>query len=252
MPKKNLLKSNKLGYMLAYMLGRRPYEFGLVPDEMGFIMFRDILQALHEEPGWGYVRQGSINEILMGEDRGLFEIAEGRIRAVERRWASDMEDKAEPPSKIMFLGIRRKAHPVVMESGLRPIEGSTYVLSPDRAMAERIGKRRDQQPVILEIMADTARREGVSIRRFGDLFLAEEIPERFIAGPPVPKNVIRAREEKEAKKKEQDLLPQFNAGTFLLDMDKAPSQYKKDGGRKKRTWKEDSRKERRNMRTIPW
>ncbi len=238
--------------MLAYMLGRRPYEFGLVPDETGFIMFRDILQALHEEPGWGYVRQGSINEILMGEDRGLFETAEGRIRAVERAWASDWEDRAELPSKILFLGIRRKAHPVVMDRGLRMIEGSRYIMSPDRAMAERIGRRRDQQPVILEIMAEAAGSEGVPIRRFGGLFLAEEIPVRFIAGPPVPKRVVRAREEKEAKKKEQDLLPQFNAGTFLLDMDKAPSPYKKDRGRKKRTWKEDSRKERKKMRVNPW
>jgi len=252
MSKKDLLKSNKLSYMLVYMLGHRPYEFGLFPDEMGFVIFKDLLQALHEEPGWGYVRQGNINEVLMGEDRGLFETAEGRIRTVERQWAFNREDKAELPSKILFLGIRRKAHPVVMDRGLRMIEGSGYILSPDRAMAERIGKRRDQQPVILEIMADAARTEGFSIRRFGDLFLAEEMPVRFIAGPPVPKSVVRAREEKGAKKKEQEIFPQLNAGTFLFEIDKAPSQYKKDKGKKKRTWKEDARKERKRMRIDPW
>ena len=238
--------------MLVFMLGHKPYEFGLVPDEMGFVTFKDLLQALHEEPGWGYAREGNINEVLMGEGRSLFEHNNKKIRTIQKQWTFDDEGGVELPSKILFLGIRRKAHPVVMEKGLRMIEGSSYILSPDKDMAERIGKRRDPQPVILEIRLDAAGREGLSIRRFGDLFLAGEIPVRFIAGPPVPKSVIKAREEKEAKKKGQEIIPQFQAGTFLLDMEKVPYQYRKDKGRKKRTWKEDARKERRNLRTIPW
>lgn len=238
--------------MIVYILGHKPYEFGLVPDEMGFVTFKDLLQALHEEPGWGYARQGNINEVLMGEDRSLFEENNGRIRTIERQWTFNDEGGVELSSKILFLGIRRKAHPVVMDKGLSAIKGSNYILSTDREMAERIGKRRDPQPVILEIRLDAAGREGLSIRRFGDLFLIEEMPVRFIAGPPVPKSVIKAREGKEAKKKEQEIMPQFQAGTFLLDIEKTPSQYRKDKGRKKRTWKEDARKERRNPRTIPW
>jgi len=253
MSKKNRLKSNKLSYMLVYILGHKPYEFGLVPDEMGFVTFKDLLQALHEEPGWGYAREGNINEVLMGEGRSLFEHNNKKIRTIQKQWTFDDEGGVELPSQILFLGIRRKAHPVVMEKGLRMIEGSNYILSTDREMAERIGKRRDPQPVILEIRLDAAWREGLSIRRFGDLFLAGEIPARFIAGPPVPKSAIRSREAKEAKKKEQEIMPQFQAGTFLLDLEKAPSQYRKEkGGKKKRTWKEDARKERKRMRTSPW
>jgi len=239
--------------MLAYMLGHRPFEFGLVPDEMGFVPIKDLLQALHEEPGWGYAREGSINEVLMGEGRSLFEHINKKIRTIDREWSFDYDGTIDLPGKILFLGIRRKAHPVVMENGLRMTGGSYYVLSPDREMAERIGKRHDHQPVILEIMADAAQREGVSVRRFGDLFLTEEIPVRFIAGPPVPKNVIKAREEKDAGRKEKEIIPQFQAGTFLLDLEKTPSQYRKEkGGKKKRTWKEDARKERKRMRTSPW
>ena len=238
--------------MLAYMLGHRPFEFGLVPDEMGFVTIKELLQALHEEPGWGYTREGNINEALIGEDRSLFEHVDKKIRTIDRKWSLDYDGEIELPCKILFLGIRRKAHPVVMEKGLRMIEGSNYILSTDREMAERIGKRRDPQPVILEIRLDAAWREGLSIRRFGDLFLAGEIPARFIAGPPVPKSAIRSREAKEAKKKEQEIMPQFQAGTFLLDLEKAPSQYRKEkGGKKKRTWKEDARKERKRMRTNP-
>ena len=51
---------------MVYMLGYRPDEFGLVPDPEGYIPYKNLLQAIHEEPGWGYVRQGHFNEILMG------------------------------------------------------------------------------------------------------------------------------------------------------------------------------------------
>lgn len=248
MPKRNRFKSSNLSHMLVYILGNRPFEFGIVPDEEGFVRYKDLLQALHEEAGWGYVRQGSINEVLMGDDRSLFETTEGRIRTIERRWAFDDEETNEPPSKLLFLGIRRKAHPVAMDKGLRTVEGLPYVLSPDREMAERIGRRRDPQPVILEIMAEAAGTEGLETRRFGDLFLVREIPVRFIAGPPVPKRIIKAREERETKKKEKETAPQFQAGTFLLDPEKAPAQHRRDRGRKKRGWKEEARKERKRMR----
>jgi len=42
-----------LAKMLAYVLGRRPDEFGLIPDAEGFVRIKDLLKALHEEEGWG-------------------------------------------------------------------------------------------------------------------------------------------------------------------------------------------------------
>jgi putative RNA 2'-phosphotransferase len=238
--------------MLVYILGHRPFEFGIVPDVEGFVPFKDLLQVFREEPGWGFVREGSINEVLICEDRSLFEADGQRIRATDRRWKFDSEEKTLLPAKILFLSIRRKAHPVIMDKGLRKIDGSTYILSPDRNMAERIGKRRDPQPVLLEIMAEAAQKDGLLFHAFGDLVLTSEIPVRFIAGPPVPKSVIKTREEKENKKQDQGDVSQFKAGTFVLDLERDPHQYRKDKGRKKRSWKEDARKDRRTMRTNPW
>jgi len=237
---------------MTYVLGHRPFEFGLVPDAGGFVTYKELLQALHEEPGWGYVKEGNIREVLMGDDGSLFEADTGRIRAMDRRWTFEDSGKPPLPAKILYLAIRRKAHPVVMEKGLRPLEGHSYILSIDKEMAERIGKRRDPQPVLLEIMAEAIQNEGILFRRFGDLFLAHEIPIRFIAGPPVPKSVIKARQEKEAKKQEPAAATQFQPGTFVLDLERDPHLPRRDKGRKKRSWKEAARKDRRTKRIIPW
>jgi putative RNA 2'-phosphotransferase len=251
MSKKNQFKSHNIGYMMAYVLGHRPFEFGLVPDAEGFVSFKELIQAFHEEPGWGHVKEGSIREVLMGEDRFLFESNEGRIRANDRRWAFDRVEN-QLPAKILFLAIRRKAHPAVMEKGLMPIGGTGYILSPDREMAERIGRRRDPQPVLLEIMAEAAQKERIVFLRLGELFLTPEIPVRFIAGPPVSKSIIKARQEMEVKKQTQPVATQFQPGTFVLDLEGDPHVPRKDKGRKKRSWKEAARKDRRTMRTIPW
>jgi putative RNA 2'-phosphotransferase len=225
---------------MAYILGHRPFEFGLVPDPEGFIPFKELLWAMHEEPGYGYVSQGSMNEVLLSEDRSLFEVKEKRIRALARQWELDLENPAQSLPKLLFLGIRSKAHPVAMEKGLRAVEGTYHALSPDRDMAVRMGKRRDQHPVILEIMAQKAQTEGTVFHAFGDLFLTIEIPARYIAGPPVPKEAIQAREEKPQKTEQKP--PAFNAGTFALDMNRDMDRTRRVKGKKKKGWKEEARR----------
>ena len=82
------IKVENLSRFLIYILGLRPYEFGLVPDMDGFVMHKELLQALHEEEGWRYVRESHINEVLMGKDRLLFHTEGNRIRVLGKEMAS--------------------------------------------------------------------------------------------------------------------------------------------------------------------
>ena len=70
-----------LGKLMAYMLRHRPDEFGLVPDEEGFISLKELQQAINEEDGWGFVRRSHILEVVYQGDRERFEIKGDRIRA---------------------------------------------------------------------------------------------------------------------------------------------------------------------------
>jgi len=240
--KKHQIKTENLSRFIVYILGHRPYEFGLVPDTEGFITYKELIWAIHEEPGWGYVRQGNINEVLLGKDRALFQAEDDRIRALDRRWELDLESPAELPSKLLFIGIRKRAHPVIMEKGLREITGSHHILS-SLEMAERIGRRRDQQPVLLEVMADKAQKEGILFHAFGNLFLTKEIQAGYIAGPPVPKDVIKSREAK--PKKEEIKHTDFQAGTFVLDENRDMDRSRRKKDKKRKGWKEEARKFRR-------
>lgn len=246
MPKKDRIKADNLSRLMIYILGHRPDEFGLVPDREGFVTFKELLWAIHEEPGWGYVRQGHINEVLLGKDRGLFQAEENRIRAIQRGWHLDLENPSQSLSKILYIAVKRKAHPIVIEKGLISIEGKYLALSSDQDMALRIGRRRDQRPVLLEIMASAAQKEGISFYPFGHLFLASHVPVRFITGPPVSKEDEKAPAVEAGKKQKRS--PTFEAGTFVLDLDRDPDLYRRAKGKKRKGWKEEARKVRRKKR----
>jgi putative RNA 2'-phosphotransferase len=240
--RKTQIKVTDLSRLLTYILAHRPDEFGLVPDPAAFVTLKELLRAIHEEPGWGYVREGHLREVLIGKGRDLFVWEDDRLKAVEQRWQLDLQTPAVNIPKILFVAIRRRAHVHVMEKGLlsdRPI-----VLSPNQDMALRIGRRRDPKPIQLEVMTGPAQQQGVSFYAFGDLYLAGEIPPEFISGPPVPEELP---EPQSPKKEKPALQPSvLSGGTFLLDVQRDPDRSRRRDGRKPRGWKEDSRKMRRD------
>lgn len=228
---------------MTYILGHRPYEFGLVPDLYGFIFFKELLWAFHEEPGWTHVREASIKEVLLSDDRLLFETTDKMIRAIERRWNLDLENPEKSVPKQLFHGIRKKAHPATLEKGLPFRQDHYIVLSSSREMAERLGKRRDRKPVILEISAASALEHGINFYRFGDLFLVKEVSPEYITGPPVPKDFIKTVEEQPHRIQEKSQI--FDPGTFILKAERDPDRSRNVKGKKRKGWKEEARKLRR-------
>jgi len=236
--------------MLAYVLEHRPDEFGLVPDSDGFVPYKELLQAIHEEEGWRYVRRSHNNEVLLGRDRSLFESEDDRIRSVERRWELDIHNPVRFIPKVLFTAIRRRAHPVAMERGLRAVKDKYLVLTPVREMALRIGLRRDQAPVLLEVLAEVAKEKRSLFFSFGDLFLSPEIPAEFIAGPPLPREMLERKKEK-GKEKPVREPPAPTPGTFVLNPSRDPDPYRKAKGKKRKGWKEAAKKMRKGRKGRP-
>jgi putative RNA 2'-phosphotransferase len=231
---------------LNYVLGRRPDEFGLVPSVEGGVALKELLQALHEEEGWGHVRQAHINELLMGRGRGVFDFTEGTIAASERYFNGPTEAAVDSLPKLLYTAIRTRAHPVAMEKGLVAPGGKWIVLSAFKEMAERIGRRKDPNPVVLEIGTALARAGGVSFLSFGDLFLAERLPAESIMGPPVrQKDDPRSGKPPKDGARSRKRTPDFTPGSFTLIPERDPDRGRTAKGRKPRGWKEKARARRR-------
>jgi putative RNA 2'-phosphotransferase len=248
MAKQHRFQVEDLSRLLAYALGHRPDEFGLVPDAEGFVPVKRLLQALREEPGWSHVREGLLREVLV-HDRERFEAEGSRIRARERRFQLELSSPVAPPSGLLFSPVRKRAHPNALENGLEARPDGPYILTTDRETALRIGRRSDPSTVVLEVHIPDEGEGAVPLYRFGDLLLAWEVPPEAIVGPPLSKEqqkvLEKAAREKRDEKRE-GVRRGFEAGTFTLDADRDPDPSRRGGkGRKRRTWKEKARKQRR-------
>lgn len=182
-PKKS---PKELAKMLTYILGRRPDEFGLVPDKEGYVRTKELLKVFSEEEGWHYVRRSHLEEVQLTVPSAPIEFKGNLIRAKNRESLPFLKEAAELP-KLLYTCVRRKAHPFVTDKGIMKSDGD-IILSADLETARRMGKRIDRKPVLLTVQVKKALEQGV---RFftggGNLFTAAAIFAGCFTGPPLPK-----------------------------------------------------------------
>jgi putative RNA 2'-phosphotransferase len=113
-------------------------------------------------------------------------------------------------------------------------------------MARRIGRRKDQKPVLMEVIPDRAQKKGARFYPFGGLFLARIIPAGSLAGPPLSKAARKALESKAVD--DAQGVPDILAGTFTLKPMRNQAPTRRYAGKKNKGWKEDAKKLRRRSR----
>jgi putative RNA 2'-phosphotransferase len=231
----------KLAKFLDYVLGRRPDEFGLLPDEQGYVKIKTLLQSLHEDSDWRHVRQGHLQALMLLQQPVVIEMESDLIRARHR----DRLPTPQPPSempKILYSAVRRRAYPVVVEKGIRP-GGTPYILlSPDEETARRLGRRMDNDPVVIKIHVAQCRSAGTIFLRYGErLHLADVIPAQGLSGPALPKEKASpAPSKKPPRAMENTKTPgSFYPDPALIENPGVPRRRKREA-----EWKQDRRRAR--------
>lgn len=236
----------KLSKFVTYILGRQPDEFGLVPDENGFVKIKDLMKVLAEEPGWRHVRLNQIREMIHTTRSPAVEIEKNVIRAVNRSHLFSPEIPDILP-KLLYYPVRQRAYPSILEKGLRSFAyGQRIVLADDRQLAHRLGRRIDPSPVILTVNTNHACKQGVTIWRFGGLlFLLDGLPIGCFSGPPLPKS--RPIQKKEPNP-EAPVSPK-TPGSYLMDPTADPltgNKFAKGSRRRKNEWKRERKRKSRS------
>jgi putative RNA 2'-phosphotransferase len=243
-------KSPKLlAKFILYMLGRRPDEFGLVPDTDGFVKIKELLKAICEEEGLRYVRRFHIDEILITLPDPPIEISDNLVRAKSRDHLPERIPASNPP-KLLYTCIRRKAHPFVVDKGIFPIGRGSVILSSEKELAEKMGRRIDHTPVLLTVQTQKSGNNGVVFFQAGDLlFIADTIPVGCFTGPPLPKEKPEPKKEETSKKEKPKTLP----GTFLMDLTDEKDRNKRSKHERKRkeiAWKKERKKIKRKKENM--
>ncbi len=226
------MSPERLAKLLRYILAYRPDEFGLIPDEEGFVKIKDLHLAVTETDGFRGVRRREIETLLEVFAREDFEYRrdQGLVRAREFFYASPIY--TEDPPRLLYLPVRPRAWIHVSEKGWG--QPQPALMSPEVELAERLARRKGA--LLVEVDTVKAQASGAVFLRFIEkLYLASWLPAEALRGPRVDEK-FRARYVPKPKEppEPEPIIP------FRPDTDLAELPYRKitHGKKKKIPWKE--------------
>ncbi|ATW25303.1 RNA 2'-phosphotransferase [Candidatus Formimonas warabiya] len=172
----------KLSKEVSYALRHAPWEYELELDGEGWVDITQLLSSLHECKEWQELNEQDLHVMIEKSDKKRHEIACGKLRAL---YGHSIPQKVlkEPkaPPEILYHGTARRFIQAIKEKGLLPQNRQYVHLSVDTETALQVGKRRDDEPILLRICALEAWNTGVKFFLGNDkVWLADSIPSKYI------------------------------------------------------------------------
>lgn len=173
----------KISKTLSYILRHHPEQFNIQLDSNGFTDFEVVLKILNEKYKEIEITNELVKKINKISDKKRFEIKENKIRAI---YGHSITEKIEipealnPPNKL-YHGTIEKAYLSIKQEGLKKVSRQYVHLSSDIETAIIVGKRRVNNPIILEIDVESAKKEGIKFYKSDEIYLADYVPPKFIS-----------------------------------------------------------------------
>ncbi len=234
----------QLEKILFYALARRPDEFGLLPDALGFVRLKDLHRALSEVDGFKNLRLKKLVDffLIFKPERFEFREEEGlvRVRPEEVDPCVLSRELAESPPRFLWTPVRPRAWIRVSTEGLA---AETIVLTPDEDLASRLAKRRGA--LLIRVDTRRAMESGAVFERYLEkLYLSSWIPAEALEGPQVDEE-FKARYQRKVKEKSEK--PELEESKIVI-FEEAPVAFRKltKGRKKDPEWKRLRRKRRRS------
>jgi putative RNA 2'-phosphotransferase len=242
MPPKTLAKT------LAYIGWHAPWEFGLYWNPDGTMPWKEFYWALQEDESLRFVRESHVRELVYQGLELPFNLDGNQLRLAAKVPAPRYPVSGSPPERL-FHACRRRHMEAIRLHGLQASGRPFLVLAADRDLAVRLAKRREPDPIVIEVKAAEASASGTVFHRAGEtIFLVEHISVEHLVLP-----LVRESEEKSAPKggrAEHGTRPvsgPASPGSFLVQADDIGASA--TGGKKPRRdksadWKRSGRKDR--------
>ena len=173
----------KLSKEVSYALRHAPWEYELELDEGGWVEIIQLIDSFRESKEWQNLEEQDLHIMIEESSKKRHEILNHQIRAFYGHSVPQkiMKEPKEPP-EILYHGTARRFVDAIKEKGLLPQNRQYVHLSMDIETAMQVGKRRDDEPVLLRVNALIAWNEGVKFYLgYDKVWLADAVPSRFIS-----------------------------------------------------------------------
>jgi len=173
-----------LSKKMAGLLRHYPERYGLRLDREGWASITGLASALRRIPGFEWVEERHILEVVERDEKGRYEVRNGRIRA---RYGHSIQvdpgyQPLEDPPRTLYHGTLERNLPGILEHGILPMKRRMTHLSLTLEDAVETARRRRGRIVVLEVDTACMSEKGVPLYRAGP---------RVVVAPRVPPECIR-------------------------------------------------------------
>jgi putative RNA 2'-phosphotransferase len=171
-----------LAKTISYIGYHSPGDYGLFWDDNGTMPWKEFHWALQREPDLGFVRASTLHE-LRQLGFSLPFVLDGRLLRLRDGVTHTPYPLVIPPSRLYYACLRKNLQHA-REFGLVSHERRYVAVASQQTLAVSIARRRDPQPVLIEIQAAKAEHDGIAFRLAGEyLYLVEALPSEYLVFP---------------------------------------------------------------------
>jgi putative RNA 2'-phosphotransferase len=175
----DLSKLMVLSKFMILVLRHKPFNFGLTPDQYGFVSMEDLLCVLRNR--YQDVQCSDIETVVANCPKNRFETKGQNIRA---RYGHSIDVKLDkepmqPPEFLFFSTISSREEDIFRE-GIKPMSRKYVHLSINKHEAWEVGRRKTKNPIVLNVKAREAFQKGVKFYDMGGVVLTQIIPSEFV------------------------------------------------------------------------
>ena len=168
----------KISKLMSYILRHNPMEMRIGRD--GYAKVDDLLSLMQKKYPW--LDKSTLEEIAQKDKKGRFELKGNMIRARYGHSIDVSIDFSTTDLDILYHGTTEHSAKGILKEGLKPMKRRKVHLSKTIEDAIEVGRRKTKKPIILQIDAGKALREGIRVEKATDkIYVSEHIPEKFIS-----------------------------------------------------------------------
>ena len=168
---------------ISYALRHNPKKYGLELDKQGWVGVDALILSLRGQERFKSLTSSDIEKMIQVSEKKRHEFIDGKIRALYGHSIKEkiVKEPMKPPD-ILYHGTARKFIKSIFVVGLISKDRQYVHLSEDIDTAIIVGKRRDDNPVILRIDAKRAWNNGVLFYLGNEsIWLANDISTEYIS-----------------------------------------------------------------------
>lgn len=171
-------EDSELSKEISYALRHAPWEYELELDEAGWVSVEQLIESINKQEEHRMITVRDIEYIVENSSKKRHEIEKGKIRALYGHSVPMKISKDEKtPPNILYHGTSYNAFENIKKIGILPMSRQYVHLSVDRETALSVGKRKDKNPIILEIDTNKAMEIGIKFYLGNEkVWLADSVP----------------------------------------------------------------------------